>query len=283
MADSETERLYKHLQHVQNLNADEYEELTATIMESKLQQLPGPHRVVHDHALDCEFGEKQMDVSLQVGNGADEVTAIIECKGSNSPKEKDDLAAFAFYLEHSDVDKGIYVSRSGYRSGAKDIASACGIQLLQINRITSYVEGEITQSFPPYDHKILGTIPNCDSLVNLQELVDTLEDRLALPIVDANGAPTGDTIGDRLEEATESGGAKIPTDFGPGEWVDAEGVDYQLDQAVSRERGETVSTRFEIDFADQVDLRLRDVLADEAEVVRFEEIMHRFAAVETDN
>ncbi|RQG92835.1 hypothetical protein EA462_01000 [Natrarchaeobius halalkaliphilus] len=286
MNEDGVERLFEHVRNAERLRSDVYEEVTATILESKLQQISDVHTVRHHHNLECDFGYKQMDVYLQLGDGEDEITAIVECKGRNSPMEKDHLASFAFYLEHSDADKGIYVSRSGYRSGAKRIAKECGIQLFEISQITDgaikSVDGTFTHRFGPYRHHVFVKDPKSQDWMKLSEGLYSIHEQLELPILDRSGDPTGDTLEDRLPGEEEEGTVEI--EFEDGEMVQVNGNEYELWQAISHPQPDGGDgSSFKVDFEDRIDLKLRDVLADQSEYVLFDDIKRQFLRIEREN
>lgn len=286
MNEDDVERLFERVQNAEYLRSKAYEEVTATIFESKLQQIPDVHTVRHDHDLECDFGYKQMDVYLQLGDDEDEITAIVECKGRNSPMEKDHLASFAFYLEHSNADKGIYASRSGFRSGAKRIAEECGIQLFEISLITDgaikSVEGTFIHRFGPFRHHVLVKDPKSQEWMKLSDVLYSIQEQLKLPILDESGDPTGETLEDRLPGAETKGTVEI--EFEDGEMVEVDGNEYELWQAISLPQPDGGDgSSFEVDFEDRVDLKFRDVLADQSEYVLFDDIKRQFLRIEREN
>ncbi|WP_165875341.1 restriction endonuclease [Natrarchaeobius chitinivorans] len=289
MDEDKADRLYETVESAEKLRSTLYEEVTATILEDKLKHLPDAHTVTHDHDLRCDFGEKQMDVVLEVGDGEDAVMVIVECKGRGRPMKKDHLASFAFYVEHSDADKGIYVSRSGFQRGAEQIAAACDIQLFEITLLgepnIKHVEGKITSNPSPYYRHQIGVIHVEDGTpANLSNLTSTFHEKRQLDIRDELGGPTGETLADRLPDESGEDMEAITTTFENGERVRVDGEEYELHYAMSVPQGgdseDGEGDSFEIDFEDRVDLHLRDVLADQDEYMVFDDIKDQFIDVE---
>ncbi|SDQ39684.1 restriction endonuclease [Natronobacterium texcoconense] len=270
-----------HLQDIEPLKYSEYEEIVSAIIKEKLEQQNETNTVKHKHDLQCDFGEKEMDVVLWIEEGDNKIMKIVECKGGDYEKGIDDLACFAFYLEHSDADKGIYVSRSGYQPGAVDIAEKCGIKLLEIRRIE--YTADITIETAEYRHRIWVYPSGADSPENLSSIVREHDQRLTLPVLDADGNPTGDTVEDRLTESTSDGGQKPETVFSDGEKVTVDGEDYALKKAESQKRsGDEITTEITGLLAEGIDLVVRDTLSDDFESVPFDDIMDRVTEVETE-
>lgn len=65
MNEDDVERLLENVRKTERLQSDTYKEVTATILDEELQQIPDVHTVSHNHELECTFGYKQVDIYLQ--------------------------------------------------------------------------------------------------------------------------------------------------------------------------------------------------------------------------
>lgn len=121
-----------------------YENLTQVIFRAILGQTKFPNlKVDRDIVLQGVTAQHQIDVYWKFEFGGIPHEAIVQAKDWNRPVELGHLLTFKGVLDDlPGQPKGIYVTRSGYQSGAKDFALAHGILLYELR------EGDYPPSIP---------------------------------------------------------------------------------------------------------------------------------------
>lgn len=197
---SDPEDLISRIRDSERLNSTEYEELVATILEHKARKITGYHNVRHDKQLKLKSGEKQMDVLLDIEDGNEQTEIIIECKGQSETIGKDLVAAFAFYVDRSSADQGLFVSKSGFSSGATEIALEEPIQLLKLTDISddlpNSIDYQIQINYPESILQVWFFPPDTDSdeWTRLRRFIPEEPDRRECKLYGSEGEYTGKTI-----------------------------------------------------------------------------------------
>ena len=261
----------------------------ATILQHKIKQIPGNHNVTHDGELELQSGSKQMDVFLEMEQDGAEESLIVECKGKNEEIGKDLIAAFAFYVDRSDVDRGIFVSKSGYQPGALEIASGEPIQLFEVKEISDRFPKkiEIKHKMTPPESSLKGRFYPPDggpdsTFVHLYEYVPEDADRRDLELYDSGGNPLDETLEDRINSQNLS-----RTNFNDGEMVKVDGQFCKMVMAKIRENSGSVEGTRVIDFESDINLLLKDSLLTEetneehSEYVSFDEVCRHYLSVDS--
>lgn len=278
-----------------DVEAEEYERMVSAIIAGQLKHQPGIHNVIHDKQYPYSFGEKQIDVLVESEGTEDEdgITTLIECKRHKDPIDQDVLASIAFYLQHSDADQALVVSKSGFHEGSREIAKGCDIQLFQIDEIDAEdvdpqplsAEIDITLKYPKYRHAVLICPTGQDPYGNWTRLRNVHHSMGPenTEILDAKGNTVGETVSERLDAAAEftSETGKITTEFND-EQVEIDGTYYELLEGVSQKNpSRVVSSNHLIEIADQFDIKLSDPLNGEVTYRSFEDVKRDILLVST--
>jgi hypothetical protein len=111
-----------------------YENLTQVVFQAILGQKEFPNlKVERDIVLQGITVPHQIDVYWKFELGGIPHETIVQTKDWNRPVEKGHLLTFKSVLDDlPGQPRGIYVTRSGYQSGAKDFALAHGILLYEL-------------------------------------------------------------------------------------------------------------------------------------------------------
>lgn len=112
----------------------EYEKLTQYIFSQIINQDQAKNiDVQHNVILKGKTTSHQIDVFWKFDLGGIEYCAIIQAKNWQSKVKQSDMLAFRAILEDlPSGTKGIYVSLSGYQSGAIEVARAYGISIYEL-------------------------------------------------------------------------------------------------------------------------------------------------------
>ena len=107
----------------------EYEKLTQYIFSQIVNQNDALNiDVQHDVVLQGRTTTHQIDVFWKFSFGGIEYLTVIQAKNWKNKVKKSDMLSFKGTVEDLPFGtKGIYVSLSGYQSGAIEVAKACGI------------------------------------------------------------------------------------------------------------------------------------------------------------
>lgn len=111
----------------------EYELFVKQVYEKILATELPECKVRHNVILIGRGGiEHQIDVYWEFTVGGITYRTAVECKDYNSRVSKQKIAAFRTILDDIGGIHGIYATKVGYQSGAKDLAKQYGIELLEI-------------------------------------------------------------------------------------------------------------------------------------------------------
>ncbi|WP_254862271.1 restriction endonuclease [Halovivax gelatinilyticus] len=278
----------------EDVEAEEYERMVSAIIAGQLKHEPGIHNVAHDEQYSYAFGEKQIDVLVESEGAEDEITTLVECKLHKDPIDQDILASMAFYLQYSDADQAVVVSKSGFHKGAREIAKGCDIRIFQIDEVDDEevepqpisTELDLTIKYPKYRHVVRVCPAGQDPHGNWTRLRDVHHgtEPWDTEILDANGYPVGETVREHLNAATESASktGKICTEFND-EQVKIDDTRYTLLEGVSQENpSRAVSSSYLIDIADQFEIKLVDPLDDERAHRSLGDVKRDILLVDTD-
>lgn len=111
-----------------------YEKLTQCVFSQIINQNQASNiDVQHDVILTGKTTSHQIDVYWKFEVGGIEYSAIIQAKDWANKVKQSDMLAFKGILDDlPSGTKGIYVSRSGYQSGAIEVAQANGISIYEL-------------------------------------------------------------------------------------------------------------------------------------------------------
>ena len=113
----------------------EYFEKTVHTIEEALKNHPST-KVEHDTSLvDSTGATRQIDILIETEINKKIVRVIIECKDTARPTSVKDMEAFVTKTNKLPVHKKVYVSRSGYQSGALTTAIASNIELYTLSTL----------------------------------------------------------------------------------------------------------------------------------------------------
>lgn len=112
---------------------DEYERFVQDVYKV-LNADDGLNNVVVQHNVKLKgiSREHQIDVYWQFSYGTVTYRVAVECKDYQRPVTAEKIEAFRSTLLDIGNIQGIFASRSGFQSGAQQVAKAYGIQLMQI-------------------------------------------------------------------------------------------------------------------------------------------------------
>lgn len=111
-----------------------YEKLTEVIFRAIFLRDQVPNLTVErDIILQSTLGPHQIDVFLRFELGGIEYQTIVQTKNWSKPVDKFQLFGFKHILDHlPGQPRGIFVTRSGYQSGAKEVALKLGILIYEL-------------------------------------------------------------------------------------------------------------------------------------------------------
>lgn len=117
---------------------DAYEQLTQQIFQDMLDAKGVVTLAVERNVVVRGIAAKhKIDILWKFNDGLVDHTVIVECKDHGRPAELGDIQKFHSTL--SDIPgqpRGVFVSRSGYQSGARDYAECHGIKLYELRKPT---------------------------------------------------------------------------------------------------------------------------------------------------
>lgn len=82
----------------------------------------------------------QIDVYYEFEQAGIKHRVAIECKDTGRPVEKSEVESFGFRLNDIGNVVGVMISRSGFQSGAKAVASHYGVLLLKANELPNILQ-----------------------------------------------------------------------------------------------------------------------------------------------
>lgn len=138
-----------------------YEKLTQTIFNEIVNQdLVETIKIEHDITLQGKTTTHQIDVYWEFKVGGVEYATIVQCKDWKNTVSQEHLLTFKAVIDDlQNHPKGIFVTRTGYQSGAKQFAEKNGIDLFVLRDFTKQDEEgrvkviELTiDAFIPFSH-----------------------------------------------------------------------------------------------------------------------------------
>lgn len=116
----------------------EYELIVQRVFQSILNQKAVQNiKVEHDITLQGKDTTHQIDVYWEFSDGISQYATIVQAKDYNSKVSKEKLLTFKSVIEDLPIHpKGIFVTKTGYQKGAKDVAKANGILLYELRQPT---------------------------------------------------------------------------------------------------------------------------------------------------
>ncbi|MGI8583895.1 MAG: restriction endonuclease [Chitinophagaceae bacterium] len=115
----------------------DFEALVA-LVEKAVHNLPGVE-VLHDVKLPTKYGgERQIDIVLKEIRGRFIYLTIIECKNTNAKVTVNMVGAFKELKDSVSAHQGIFVSASGFQSGALLSAKDENIFLTSYRRLRNW-------------------------------------------------------------------------------------------------------------------------------------------------
>lgn len=259
-----------HADDWDELHWKQYEKMVAAVIAGQLIEESGSHDVKWNEKYPYDYGEKQIDVLVKSKDGDGEVTTLVECKHHDNRIEQDILASMAFYLQHSDADQAVVVSKNGFQEGARNIAEGCGIRIFEIGELEDeeddprpiFADMEVTLGLPEYRHVVRVHPASESPYDNWKQLhaFDLPGDPLNIEILDPGQNPTGETVREYLDAETDASEetGKIFTEF-DGELVEIDGEYYTLLEGVSQKNPEQeITSEHLLEIAEDVEIKLTD-------------------------
>ena len=111
-----------------------YEKLTQAVFSQIVnQKAVDTIAVEHDVVLQGRTTKHQIDVYWEFEVGGVRYRTVVQCKDWTSPVDQGELLKLKAVLDDlPEQPRGIFVTRTGYQSGAKDFADAHGIVLYEL-------------------------------------------------------------------------------------------------------------------------------------------------------
>lgn len=115
-----------------------YEKLVQGIFNAILNQESVTNiKVEHDVKVQGKTTKHQIDVYWEFKQGGITYKTIVQCKDWNNPVIKGELLKFSRILEDiPGQPRGVFVTKTGYQKGAKEVAIADGIILYELRGLT---------------------------------------------------------------------------------------------------------------------------------------------------
>jgi len=129
-----------------------YELLVRNLIKQEMSGISGVEviEILHNARMKGSSGyEHQIDVAYRFRIWKTEMLVIVECKKYQKNVGVDDLLEFRSRIEDLKAHKGIFVSSSGFQSGAREFAEANRIALLIVRGTQSWDVMYALQFVPP--------------------------------------------------------------------------------------------------------------------------------------
>lgn len=116
----------------------EYELIVQKVFQSILnQKFVQNIKVEHDVTIQGKSTTHQIDVYWEFSDGISQYATIVQAKDYNSKVSQDKLLTFKSVIDDLPIHpKGIFVTKTGYQKGAKEVAKANGILLYELRQPT---------------------------------------------------------------------------------------------------------------------------------------------------
>jgi hypothetical protein len=98
-----------------------------------------------DERLEGARGHHDVDVAVRGYRAGVQFLWIVECKHWNRPVPKETVATLSAIIQDVGADRGIILSKSGFRSGAPPLATKSNITLSSLDELREETEGEYIQ------------------------------------------------------------------------------------------------------------------------------------------
>jgi hypothetical protein len=132
----------------------DYELLVHKIIEQEMSGVTGVREleITHDTKIKGLSGyEHQIDVAYRFKIWKTEILVIVECKQYHKKVGVDDLLEFRARIEDIKAHKGVFITTSGFQSGAVEVAKANRIALLVIRGAIREVITDEQEQLPSMD------------------------------------------------------------------------------------------------------------------------------------